>query len=78
MTDRVLLTSDNRYGGTLVQFRIELNAQSLLPFTLECGRDRRGTRHFLELPRSYKTARGAKLAAAKIFGEPLVWTEPKA
>lgn len=28
---------------------------------------------WLELPRSYQTARGAKLAAARIIGEPVQW-----
>lgn len=31
-------------------------------------------RHYLELPRVYRSVRGCKLAAAKLMGEPQNWS----
>ena len=58
-----------------VQMRIEVSI-SKLPFVLECDTDRRGTRLYLQLPRSYRTLAGAKVAASKFAGESLLWLEP--
>ncbi|HHN0562624.1 TPA: hypothetical protein ACRN02_006783 [Pseudomonas aeruginosa] len=54
--------------------RIERTDRHDLPFTLDCNRLRNGSPAYLELPRNYKTERGAKLAAARIIGDGLVWT----
>src|SRR5690554_2673212 len=43
------------------------------PFELTCGFNERGTYQYPELPRSYKSLRGAKQAAARITGEELKW-----
>lgn len=43
---------------------------------LDCGRNRRGDPHYIELPRTYKTPRGARQAAALLAGEKLNWTAP--
>lgn len=40
---------------------------------LDCSRTRTGSPHYLELPRRYKTARGARLASALLAGEKLKW-----
>lgn len=55
------------------QMRIEVANRADLAFTLTCDRERNGSMIWLELPRNYQTARGAKLAAARIVGEPLQW-----
>ncbi|WP_223508768.1 MULTISPECIES: hypothetical protein [unclassified Pseudomonas] len=47
------------------------------PFTLDCNLDRRGSPAYLELPRHYQTLRGAKSAAAKLFGGGLEWETPE-
>jgi len=47
------------------------------PFTLDCTLDRRGSPAYLELPRHYQTLRGAKSAAAKLFGGGLEWRTPE-
>jgi hypothetical protein len=56
--------------------RIEVANRADLAFTLTCDRARNGSMIWLELPRRYQTARGAKLAAARIVGEPLQWSAP--
>ncbi|VWC49533.1 hypothetical protein BLA13014_07603 [Burkholderia aenigmatica] len=43
---------------------------------LDCGTRRNGDRHYLELPRGFKTARGARQAAALMLGERLTWRAP--
>ncbi len=48
------------------------------PFTLDCNLDSRGSHAYLELPRHYQTLRGAKSAAAKLFGGGLEWKAPEA
>lgn len=57
----------------LNELRIEVANKSDLAFTLTCNRTYQGSMAWLELPRSYQTARGAKLAAARIIGEPVQW-----
>lgn len=52
---------------------IERNGRHDLPFTLDCNRLRNGSPSYLELPRAYKTERGAKMAAARITGGGLEW-----
>lgn len=47
------------------------------PFTLDCNLDRRGSPVYLELPRHYQTIRGAKSAAARLFGGGLEWETPQ-
>lgn len=64
--------------GCANELRIEVANRAVKPFTLECNYDRRGTRIFLELPRSYQTVQGAKLAAARIAGSGLEWSAPLA
>ena len=56
------------------QLRIEVANRADLAFTLDCNRTYTGSPAFLELPRRYQTARGAKLAAARLIGEPLEWS----
>lgn len=51
---------------------IERDSQDLQ--RLDCGWAARG-KHFVELPRFYRTERGAKQAAALITGERLVWVQ---
>jgi hypothetical protein len=58
------------------QFDIVLAPADRYPFTLECGWRRNGTRQFIELPRTYRTERGARQAAALLAGESLEWKEP--
>lgn len=48
------------------------------PFTLDCGWQRNGTKQFIELPRMYRTERGARQAAALLAGERLEWQEAAA
>lgn len=55
------------------ELRIEVANKVDLAFTLDCNRLRNGSPAYLELPRRYQTARGAKLAAARLIGEPLEW-----
>ncbi|NWA11975.1 hypothetical protein [Pseudomonas gingeri] len=55
------------------ELRIELSNKADMAFTLDCNRTRTGSPAYLELPRRYQTARGAKLAAARLIGEPLDW-----
>lgn len=43
-------------------------------FMLDCGFDRHGFKAFGELPRVYRTERGARQAAALLTGEKLKWT----
>ena len=57
----------------LNELRIEVANKADLAFTLTCNRTRTGNMAWMELPRSYQTARGAKLAAARIVGEPVQW-----
>lgn len=45
------------------------------PFTLTCNLDGRGGLIFLELPRSYKSLNGAKIAASRLGGGGLEWLE---
>lgn len=52
---------------------IESDAQGL--HRLDCAWSARG-KHFDELPRFYRTERGAKQGAALITGERLTWTMP--
>lgn len=58
------------------ELRIEAANRFEKPFTLECNLDRRGSRVYLELPRSYQTVRGAKSAAARMLGSGLDWKPP--
>ncbi|WP_123724953.1 hypothetical protein [Pseudomonas protegens] len=58
------------------ELRIEAANRFEKPFTLECNLDRRGSRVYLELPRGYQTVRGAKSAAARMFGGGLEWKAP--
>lgn len=46
------------------------------PFTLDCRWTRQGSKQFIELPRMYRTARGARQAAALLAGESLDWKDP--
>lgn len=57
----VVLTLEPGLGGGIV---------------LDCSRDRRGDPHYFELPRTYKTPRGARQAAALLTGEKLSWGKP--
>ncbi|MBJ2286652.1 MULTISPECIES: hypothetical protein [Pseudomonas] len=43
-------------------------------FCLECNFHSMGGRDYDELPRYYRTERGARMGAARITGEKLVWT----
>lgn len=43
---------------------------------LECDYTSKGDRVFDRLPRSYRTARGARNAAARLTGERLTWRLP--
>lgn len=43
---------------------------------LDCSRDHRGNPRYIELPRTYKTPRGARQAAALLTGERLAWGQP--
>lgn len=44
-------------------------------FMLDCGFSR-GAKDFIELPRLYRTERGAKSAAARMVAEKLKWSTP--
>lgn len=57
-------------------FEIVFDPSSRSPFTLDCGWTRQGSKQFIELPRMYRTARGARQAAALLAGESLDWKEP--
>lgn len=59
-----------------VEIRIEVSISKTLPFVLECDTDHRGNRLYMELPRSYSTLAGAKIAAANFVGDRLIWLEP--
>jgi hypothetical protein len=75
MTDRTLFVAKVEAQGLGAELRILVDNGLDLPFTLEGDSDYRGTAYFMELPRNYQTARGAKLAAARIYGAPLKWVE---
>lgn len=77
MKYRTLFVAEVKVGGLSRQLRIEVANRADLAFTLDCSLDNRGSPVYLELPRRYQTARGAKLAAARIVGEPLKWTQPQ-
>ena len=47
-------------------------------YMLDCGFDRTGFKVFGELPRIYRTERGARQAAALLTGEKLKWSAPEA
>lgn len=47
-------------------------------YMLDCGFDRAGFKAFGELPRIYRTERGARQAAALLTEEKLVWSAPHA
>ena len=55
------------------ELRIEVANRMDRAFILDCNWTRSGSKAFLELPRHYQSARGAKLAAARLMGEPLEW-----
>ena len=76
MSDSTLFIAQVMVGGLTRMLRIKVGNRSDLAFTLECSLDGRGSPIYLELPRRYQTARGAKLAAARIVGEPLKWMQP--
>lgn len=44
-------------------------------YLLDCEFDNRG-KQFLELPRFYRTERGAKNAGTRIAGEKMKWSKP--
>jgi hypothetical protein len=69
MTGRTLFTATEGCN----QLRIELHNRSHLPFTLTCSTRHNGSPAWLELPRRYASARGAKLAAASIIGSGIKW-----
>lgn len=54
---------------------IEHHPGTRLPFMLDCGYNRRGSKQFGELPRLYKTLAAAKAGATKYIGR-LDWVEP--
>lgn len=45
-------------------------------FYLDCGFDSSGSKAYYELPRGYKTERGARQGAALLTGENLNWSKP--
>lgn len=53
---------------------IDLDAQGL--YRLDCAWKGRGGKHIDELPRFYRTARGARHAAALLTRERLTWVSP--
>ncbi|QIB09012.1 hypothetical protein GZ982_30150 (plasmid) [Pseudomonas fluorescens] len=55
------------------EMRIEAVNSSHKGIVLTCNTGYKGDMAWLELPRRYDTVRGAKLAAARIVGEPLDW-----
>lgn len=57
-----------------VKFTLEAESDGMV--RLDCSRDYKGNSHYLELPRRYKTARGARQAAALLAGEKLNWHAP--
>lgn len=56
--------------------RIEANASGVGTALLDCNTERIGSRIFIELPRGFRTVRGARQAAALMTGERLAWREP--
>lgn len=73
---RTILVADVEANGSTRKLRIEVSNRRDLAFTLDCELDYRGSPMYLELPRSYQTALGARRAARWLIGEPLVWREP--
>lgn len=59
-----------------VKFTLEAESGGMV--RLDCSYDRKGMRHYIELPRVYKTPRGARQAAALLAGEKLNWHAPSA
>ncbi len=59
----VVFTLEPGYGGQIV---------------LACSRDYKGNSKYMELPRTYKTPRGARQGAALLTGEKLEWAPPGA
>lgn len=58
-----------------VWLEIIFDPTSQLPFMLDCSWSRTGTKRFIELPRMYRTERGARQAAALLSGQHLEWLE---
>lgn len=70
----VLETKDSR-GKELWISRDEYGLPVL--FCLDCNFHSMGGRDFDELPRCYRTERGARQAAARLTGDKLIWKAPK-
>lgn len=70
----VITTTTLANGHTM---EITQDPGGMFPFTLDCGWQGNGFKQFIELPRVYKTARGARQAAALLAGEPLAWEAPR-
>ncbi|MDY1103253.1 hypothetical protein [Pseudomonas aeruginosa] len=71
MNNVVLQTKDSR--GKELWISRDQEGSSVL-FCLDCNFHSLGGRDFDELPRYYRTARGARMGAAKVTGEKLDWT----
>lgn len=71
MNTVVLQTKDSQ--GKELWISRDQEGSSVL-FCLDCNFHSLGGRDFDELPRYYRTVRGARMAAAKVTGEKLDWT----
>ena len=61
------------YGNALYIYRY---SDDLNRHYLDCGHDRTGRKFYYELPRAYKSLRGAKQGAALLTGNKLTWSAP--
>jgi hypothetical protein len=59
------------HGNDLYIYRYDDNPQR---HYLDSGSDRCGGKQYMELPRAYKSLRGAKQGAALLTGEKLTWS----
>lgn len=65
--------SKDVHGNKLYIYRYDDNPDL---HYLDCDRDRTGSKVYYELPRAYKTLRGAKQAASLLTGDKLTWSAP--
>lgn len=74
MSEHVILEAPVGRQSTLYISECAEQGKSTL-YCLDCGFDMNG-KQFIELPRFYRTERGAKSAAARLVQEKIKWVKP--
>lgn len=73
----VILTTTTTVDHKAQTLEVIFDPAGAQPFTLAGGFRYDGRAAFPELPRCYRTARGARQAAARLTGEKLAWAPPE-